>query len=328
MVMDTAVVEKGDFYNVEALEGLVLPQVLELAFPTAGLLGEVHVCVGSQVKAGDVLATLDAAYSQQALDAARASLDYSARERELTRREREISLELARLELRELEAAGASQAQRRLKELDAAAIENELAEEAALWSLTLADKEAAIAALEAQLRDSILTAPCDGTVVFCTAAQGGYALADAPLVWLADDAKLEITSDYLTADHVGRADELYCTAAGERVEAEYVPMDRAEYLSRSAAGYPLKSSFRITDDHGVPVESGMSAVIYLITDRAEDALLVPSCAVRRDSGIGYYVYKVVDGVQVRQRITRGGFNDAVTQVLEGLEEGDVVYAGN
>jgi hypothetical protein len=41
----------------------------------------------------------------------------------------------------------------------------------------------------------------------------------------------------------------------------------------------------------------------------------------------YFVYKVVDGVQVRQNVQRGVYNDAEVQILSGLQEGDVVYAG-
>ena len=62
-----------------------------------------------------------------------------------------------------------------------------------------------------------------------------------------------------------------------------------------------------------------------LMDRVEDALIVPSSAVHFD--YSYYVYKIVDGVQVRQNVQKGVGNDAEVQILSGLQEGDVVYAG-
>jgi len=116
------------------------------------------------------------------------------------------------------------------------------------------------------------------------------------------------------------ADEVYATVAGQRVEV--VPhTENGEFEVRSGM-----SAFDISDAGGAEVYSGMSAVLFVITDRVEDALIVPSSAVRYD--YGYYVYKIVDGVQVRQSVQRGVYNDAEVQILSGLEEGDVVYAGN
>ena len=115
------------------------------------------------------------------------------------------------------------------------------------------------------------------------------------------------------------ADEGYATVAGKRVEV--APRSLGEtYVLRAGM-----SAFDVKDAGDVPVESGMSAVLFVISDRVEDALIVPSSAVYYD--FTYYVYKVVDGVQVRQNVQRGVANDAEVQILSGLQEGDVVYAG-
>ena len=123
----------------------------------------------------------------------------------------------------------------------------------------------------------------------------------------------------LVAGMVSEADEVYATVAGKRVEVAPRPYGEA-YMAR-----PGMSAFDVTDGGDVPVESGMVAVLFVISDRVEDALIVPSSAVHYD--YSYYVYTIVDGVQVRQSVQIGVGNDAEVQILSGLQEGDVVYAG-
>ena len=164
-----------------------------------------------------------------------------------------------------------------------------------------------------------LIAPCDGTVVSCTAAVGGYAMENACVVLLAEDAALYISVAAVSAADLSAASEVYATVNGQRVEV--ARRENGElYAARKDA-----SAFEITDDGGHPVESGMAAVLFVISDRTENALIVPSSALHHDSGP--FVYKVVDGVQVRQSVTVGVENDAEVQILSGLQEGDLVYAG-
>ena len=123
----------------------------------------------------------------------------------------------------------------------------------------------------------------------------------------------------MSAAVLSEADEVYATVAGKRVEVTPRAYEEG-YLVR-----PGMSAFDVTDVGETPVESGMVAVLFVISDRVEDTLTVPSSAVHFD--YSYYVYKVVDGVQVRQNVQVGVANDAEVQILSGLQEGDVVYAG-
>ena len=173
----------------------------------------------------------------------------------------------------------------------------------------------------------MLTAPCAGTVVYCSAAEGGYAMANTPVVWLAEADSVRIRTDYITADAVSRAVELYAMVDGCRVEVEYVPLARAEYLAMKASGDTMQSTFTVKDAHGNPVEAGMEVVLFLVTDRVDDTLLLPANAVRRDT-TGYYVYLVTDEGRKRQSVTRGLFTDALVEIAQGLEEGEQVYVGN
>ena len=317
--MDVAAVERDAIWVTETYEGLVLPRVRELSFPAAGVMTGVNVCPGSRVKAGDVLASLDVSYAAAALEAQQSYLDYREETEAVSRRQQEIQIRLKELETESLRASGAESCDIRLSELRALELENALEESDALWALDRADALESLEALEDTVANSSLTAPCDGTVVACTAFDGLYAMENAGVIWLAEDADLYLSVAPVSAAVLERADEVYASVGGKRVEVELLGADESEGCR---AGM---SSFRVTEDPENAAESGMAAVLFVISGRTEDALVIPSSALHRDDS--YFVYKVVDGVQVRQNVRCGVMNDARVQILSGLEEGDLVYAG-
>ncbi len=326
MKPDTEVAVRGSICVLQTYEGLVMPETRELSFPGAGVLSEVNVCVGSDVTEGQVLARLDYSVYEASLAALEDSHAYSVRERELSLKKARLQLELAEAELEQLKAAGAGQDALRLQEIRVEELENTLRRDTELWAMQREESELRIAQLRELVAGSVITAPCDGTVLYCTAAEGGYAMSGNPLIWLAEPEACYISSPYLTADQIARADAVYAAVDGQELPVEYVPMERAEYLSLKSMGLPMKSRFELPAG-AEGVEAGMSAVIFLKSRVEEDALIVPSGAVHKESS-GYFVYKMVDGVQQRCSVTLGVIHDAQTQILSGLEEGDVVYVGN
>ena len=327
MEQDIVTVTRGSISRVQTYTGLVLPVIHELSFSGTGLITEVLVSVGSQVREGDVLAKLNTASLESALESARSQLEYAETEYELNLKRYELQLEIAGLELQEMKNNGYSSSVRKLKEVQIQEQENQLEEFMGLWELNRAEMELNIRELETQVAAGVLTAPCAGTVVYCTASEGSYSMANSAVVWLAEEGSIRIRTDYLTADTVSRAVELYAMVDGYRVEVEYVPLARAEYLAMKASGETMQSTFTVKETHGNPVEAGMEVVLFLATDRVDDTLILPANAVRRDTS-GYYVYRVTDEGQKRQSVTRGLFTDALVEITEGLEEGEQVYVGN
>lgn len=328
MEMDNVIVSKGEIFNSITCEGLVLPQVHALSFEASGILKEVYVSIGSEVKAGDVIARLDADLYESALASAKSGLEYSTQVWTLSEKMAAAQIDIAGLELEELKNSGASAAEIGLKEITIAELENKLAADRATWELDRAAAEKDIAYYEQQVASSVLTAPCNGTVVSSAAIEGGYVTSGIEMFTLAEDGELYISTDYVSADQVGDAFSVRGTVEGNEISVEYDAMDRDEYISRNGSGKDMKSTFRITDAGDVDVESGMRAIIFVVTEYKADALIVPACAVRLD-GSGHFVYVVDEnGSQVRRGIKRGIYNDAYVEITEGLSEGDVIYAGN
>jgi HlyD family secretion protein len=96
-----------------------------------------------------------------------------------------------------------------------------------------------------------------------------------------------------------------------------------------AVAYAIEVSFSPGDastssGQALPVRLGMTADVDIVTDSAEDALLVPNRAIEADRKAGrYYVTRQrADGTTERLEVVIGLRDEANTQIVEGLEEGD------
>jgi macrolide-specific efflux system membrane fusion protein len=96
---------------------------------------------------------------------------------------------------------------------------------------------------------------------------------------------------------------------------------------------PLGTTAQGVVSYGVDVEivsvdlavrPNMTAIVDIVVGRDEGALLVPNRAIRRDSSGRLYVEVLADGQARRRFVTIGLSNDLVTEILEGLTEGEEV----
>ena len=141
-ILRSAEVIKGDLdITVPASGNVVANQKAALHFDTTGSVDAIEVKVGDRVRAGQVLARLDAEVLEMALEEAQTSLDQAKTDHERKSKEAEIALESANLQLR--------QAQLRLPGVESAAASVRSAE-ANLKKVQLGATEEAIAIAERQ----------------------------------------------------------------------------------------------------------------------------------------------------------------------------------
>ncbi len=70
---------------------------------------------------------------------------------------------------------------------------------------------------------------------------------------------------------------------------------------------------------------GMNVSVDIITAHAEDVLIIPNRVMRVDRDTGeFFVDKLVDGIPVRTKVEVGLRNDEYSQIISGLEEGDII----
>lgn len=325
--IDTAAATVRELYNMSSYEGRVVPKISQLSFSSGGLIDEVYVTIGSSVKKGDILATLDTEMAQLMVDSLAAGIDYSLKSNELINKQAQSDIGIAEIELERLVSTGADKSTIELKKIEIENLKNSYEAAVAQQNIYIDKSRRQLEEYRSIISNSRIVADCDGTVLFCGATAGGWATAYSTVIWLADDDSYVISCQYIKSNDLDSAEEIYGVIGGERAEISYIPYDRATYISLLASNATMKSTFSI-DKSDYTVENGMYAYVILIDNYIPDALTVPANAVVKD-GAEYYVYLYSDdGTQSKQTVKTGIKTDAFIQITDGLKEGDVVYVGN
>lgn len=323
--MDTAEVQYGDIYTIKVFGGSVVPYVEDLDFQVDGYLGEVLVNIGDTVEAGQPLVRLDYEDLQEQIDTLAAQIAYDEQIGQWNDRQAEIKVEIAKLELAELEEDPLTEnktIKAKLLEIEQLEIDRRQAQE--LRQIQLDQQKAGLAALQEELVGVEVTAPFSGTVVYITQAGIGDKIASfSPVASIVDNSRLTIISEPMSNSVLEGADQIYAEILGQRYDITHIPMEQEEYLQRLLAGDDLYNEFAVNNPSDA-LESGQYAAVTIIDNYRENVLVVPVNSLYRDEK-GHYVYRVIDGARVRQDITVGITTDIEVEVLEGLEEGDVIY---
>lgn len=323
---DIAVAEVRELMDIYCYEGIVEPNVERLGFTSSGMISEVYVGIGSNVKAGDVLAELDTGLALQMTQTLSDDIEYAVKSNGLINKQTECDIEIAETELLRLRAQGAEPETIRLKEIEIENLKNKLTSSVELQELSLERSRKQLEEYRKIIENSKIIAPCDGTVLYCAAASGGWAAAYSTVMWVADDTTMNIACRYIKPYEMESAYELYAIVGGKRTDITYIPYDRADYMSLLASNMTPGSVFSIDSDIGAG--NGMYAYVMLVKSYLAEALAIPANAVMQDAA-EYYVYLVSpDGTQSRQTVKTGMKTEAFIQITEGLAEGDRVYVGN
>ncbi len=172
-------------------------------------------------------------------------------------------------------------------------------------------------------KENTIESKMSGTLVGINALnQGDYIAKDITVAAVGDlDQKL-LKCQYLNATTVKKAADIYALVNGKRYEVEHHAMEPTEYVSLTSKGETVYATFSIIDENN-EVNIGDYAVIVMVKDERDNVLSIPKAAIQRDDN-GSFVYLIKDGIGVQTYITLGMSDDAYTEILSGLSEGDKI----
>lgn len=295
----TATVARGTYKTTVSATGTITPMRQEdLAFSSSGQVTRVAVDVGDRVRKGDVLATIDTTSLEAQRDAA---------------------------------AAQVTAAKAQLAEDDDASATQQAASQASLASAE-ADLDAAEDALEA----ATIRAPFRGTV-----STVGYSVGDqvgssntpavdtgsgsSPAITLISPRALQVDAQVSATDvsrlKTGMQVEITPTGGGE---VAYGTVSEVGVIA--TAGDNGAAQFPVTVDvtgKTSGLYAGSTASLAITVTQATDVLAVSSQALRT-SGEETYVYVIEGDTRTRRTVEIGTAYGMQTEVLSGLEEGEVV----
>ena len=317
---ETAAVERRDVDASVLATGVVRPAVgaqVAVGSRASGILKRLHVTVGDRVRAGDLLAELDAAEVETRVAQAEAALANAAAEREFAAREHERVRELVS---REMSPATELSAARRALEV-ATAREREAS--------------AALSAARVQLEFTRIRAPIAGVVGTVSTQEGETVAASfaAPtFLTIVDLARLQVWA-YVDETDVGRI------AVGQRATFTVDAWPDARFRGRVVAVRPTAElrdnvvnyvtliEIDPASTAGHQLRPEMTATVNVALDGRRDALSVPNGALRRDGEGSYVLVQSATGAD--RRAVRLGFRgSAFTEVLDGARQGDRVVLGS
>ncbi|RMX05972.1 efflux RND transporter periplasmic adaptor subunit [Corticibacter populi] len=343
----SAAVTRGNIEQTVLASGkLEAFQQVSVGAQVSGQVTRLAVELGQDVKAGDLIAEID------------------ARTLENTRRNAEAALATARAQLQSQQAnlAQAKLSYERQKQLlaaDAGARADFESAEAAYkvaqasvqaQQAQVSQQEIAVDTAKVNLGYTRIVAPMDGQVVAVVTKEGQTVNANQStptIIILAQLDTMTIKAEISEADvtKVKPGQAVYFTILGEpekRYNATLRSIEPAPESISSSSTSSTSSSTSSTSsaiyynglfdvpnpDHELRIS--MTAQVYIVQNSVEDVLVIPAAALGRRGPDGDYMVRVVDtdGQAQPRRVQIGLNNNISAQVISGLEEGDRVVVAD
>ena len=203
-------------------------------------------------------------------------------------------------------------------------------------------QQLAVQTAEENLADDSLRAPISGVVSAVDAAEG--AAVPSPAVSIVGDGEVaQITLNETDAAnvHVGQPATLTFDALPDLSLAGQVSeVDAVGTVSQGVVNYNVKVSFAETSSTA-QVKPGMSVTANIVTQVAQDAIVVPNAAIKTQ-GTAKYILEPANTLTADQvsasaqggivlpdspkmvMVTTGLSNDTETQIVSGVSEGDQI----
>ncbi len=337
----TVSVIRGDITNKTMYQCMVEPETENLFFEVDGKILEVYKGWGEQVKAGEVLAELDETELLESIaetEEKLLELQEQFAEENLPTEEKiaELQEEWEKLQARADRATGGSwkkklQAQADLKKIELGRMELSFKEVTERQQEQIASMEESLVEMKEKIGKNQIIAPFDGRIANKMNLKAGDAVrAEQIIIVLVDESTRYIQGPYYSEKKYATLVDTYALIGGVRVELEYIPLteeEQEQMQTSNVEGATNKNTmrYRVKPADGQEIAFGETAFFYTVTELVEDALLLPRSVVQKDN-LGHYVYVYENDVRVRREVIVGSEDKSYIQILEGLQEGEEVYA--
>ena len=352
----TEPVEKGSIEEtVSAIGNLQLLEFVDVGTQVTGQLKALHVAIGDTVKQGQLVAEIDPTLLQAKVEESQAQL-------------RSLQAQLSERLAQQRLAAQQHARNKRLFAADAvseellqqsAAAEEEAAAQVLAVRAQIQQTASQLSGNEANLRYAKIYAPMPGTVVSITARQGQTLVSSqqAPVILrIANLNTMTVWAQVSEADvpkiRVGMP--VYFNTLGQTERRWTGKVRQVLPTPDTVNNVVLYNTLFDVDNPDQVLKPQMSAQVYFVVAKADDALLVPAAALqpvkkakakaegaaeKPKKGEGKaasegakkartYVVRVVKDGQVEEREVSVGVTTRLqAQVLSGLAEGEMVVVG-
>lgn len=196
---------------------------------------------------------------------------------------------------------------------------------AALLDAAYLQGEAARRKWEDAYKPLPLLAPIDGDVIVKAVNPGQVVTAADAVVVLSDRLIVQAQVDETDIGRVRNGQRATITLDAYPQTVVQATVEHVYYESKVVSNVTVYYVDLVPDEIPQVFRSGMSADVRIVFDRRENALLVPAEYIERKDGNSFVtVLRAGEIKPQRKQILTGISDEENTEVLEGLEAGDVV----
>ena len=337
-------VQRGNIEDLVTATGTLQPRdFVEVGAQVSGQITKIHVEVGSQVEAGDLLAEIDPTLFMARVDATRAQL--RSQRAQLEDRRSQLALaEIQHTRQKNLMAEDATTMD--ALQVAEASVRSARAQIEALRA-QIDQTESTLRAEEANLQYARIFAPMTGTVVSINARQGQTinASQQAPVILrIADLSTMTVQTQVSEAD-VGKLRvgmDAYFTTLGGQGKRWYGTLRRIEPTPEVQNNVVLYNALFDVPNSDNALMTQMTAQVFFVSASAQDALVVPMSALslkgqgpprsadpaNNPSRTATLRVVLPSGETEERQVKIGVSNRVQAEILSGLAEGDRIVTGS
>ncbi|MDD4476555.1 MAG: efflux RND transporter periplasmic adaptor subunit [Patescibacteria group bacterium] len=194
-------------------------------------------------------------------------------------------------------------------------------------NLSIKQKEYALADAKEKLADYYVYAPFDGTIVAFDVKKGDSVSASAVLGTIITKqriATISLNEIDVAKVKVGQNVILTFDAVDDlSITGQVAEVDALGTTSQGVVSYNVEIVFDIQDER---IKPGMSVSASIILESKQDVLMVSSSAVKTQGTNSYVEQLDSAGALVRKTVQIGASNDTMTEITEGLTDGEEIIA--
>ncbi|MDR1854263.1 MAG: efflux RND transporter periplasmic adaptor subunit [Azoarcus sp.] len=311
-------VVRGDIEDLVTATGTLQPRdYVDVGAQVSGQLKKLLVQVGSEVKAGDLLAEIDSTVYLSKVDASRASL----RNLKAQLKEREAQLTLAQIQYRRQQALMAE---------DATTTEALQTSEATLKSAQaslealraqIEQTESTLRGDEANLQYAQVLAPMNGTVVSISARQGQTLNVNqqAPTILrIADLSTMTVQTQVSEADisRLSTGMKAYFTTLGGGNKRWYGTLNQIEPTPTTTNNVVLYNALFDVPNPDGRLMTNMTAQVFFIVAQAKNVLQIPMGALQQTARVRSRKSDTTAGAQSADTVSAAAATTAAAPTTE------------
>lgn len=296
-IVKAAVPTRGDLSLSTGLTGVVeAADVVYVYAKTSGDVTAVHIKAGDTVTAGQVLCEIDT----EQVDSARNSMEAA-----------QVNLAQAQsnLERMQLLYNGGDLSEQEYEQYSNAVKSSRL------------QYESAKLAYDRQVEYSTITAPISGRIESCDVEVYDRVNQSGQLCVISGEGDSRITF-YVTQrmmKNIREGDEVEVAKNGSIYKGNVSEI--SSMVDESSGLFKVKAELNSTEEIAI----GSTVKLNLVTERAENAMLVPVDAIYYSGGDGY-VYLYQDGIAKMTPVEVGLYDSEYAEILSGLNGNDMVVS--